>query len=102
VWQGSEVKPTALGRDPQPIHWRETWDRSRSVAAALRGATTHLQVRGAPIDRDRLRAELSGLGGSDRTAAAGTVEIGPLAWRVDAPLPAGISAASSGRRMHRR
>jgi len=73
---------TALGRAPEPVYWRETWTRRRSVAAALRDATDHLQVRGARPDPELLGALLAKHGDVDPLVDACVVEIGLLAWRV--------------------
>jgi 2-polyprenyl-3-methyl-5-hydroxy-6-metoxy-1,4-benzoquinol methylase len=74
---------TALGRDPQPVYWRETWKRTRSVAGALRDATDHLHVRGADVDPEMLRAEMAKRSHGDQIVDACNVEIGLLAWHVD-------------------
>lgn len=76
-----------LGRDVVPAYWRETWSRTRSMAAAIRDATDHLFVRGVDADPRLLRDELSRIAAGDALVDESVVEIGLLAWRIDAPAP---------------
>jgi SAM-dependent methyltransferase len=73
----------ALGRDPHPVYWPETWKRSRSVDAALRDARDHLHARGADASPELLRALMEKMSDGDRIVDACQVEIGLLAWHVD-------------------
>ena len=69
-----------LGRDVEPLYWRETWHRRRSMAAALSDATDHLFVRGVRADPDRLRDLLSPMARGDEVADESVVELGLIAW----------------------
>ena len=72
-----------LGRDPEPIYWSETWNRTRSAAAAIRDAADHLFVRGVDADLGLLRRELSKTSVRDQLVDQSVVEIGLLAWRIE-------------------
>jgi SAM-dependent methyltransferase len=76
-----------LGRDAEPVYWSETWNRTRSIAAAIADATDHLFVRGVNADSGLLHNELSRITAGDALVDESVVEIGLLAWRIDAPSP---------------
>ncbi len=86
----------ALGHDACPVYWRETWERARSTAAAIRDAVDHLAVRGVRAHDDLLRARIADLDEGGRLLDRCEVEIGLIAWRPDgSPGPA--PGATGGR-----
>jgi SAM-dependent methyltransferase len=76
-----------LGRNVEPVYWRETWSRERSVAAAIRDATDHLFVRGVSADPGLLRDRLRTVSPGEWVVDECVVEIGLVAWRVGSPDP---------------